>query len=195
MEQLFSDPFIWFDAWLDEASATKMIDPNAMCLSTVGSDGMPSSRLVLLKERDSSGFIFYTNVESQKGRELLEHGKAALNFFWRDLGRQIRIQGEAKQVEDSTADAYFALRARGSQIGAWASSQSRPLGSREEMIMRTNRLEEEYEGRAVPRPPHWSGFRVVPSTIEFWQAGEFRLHDRFVFVRHEDAWKVSRLNP
>lgn len=195
MEQLFSDPFIWFDAWLAEASATKMVDPNAMCLSTVGDDGMPSSRMVLLKDRDPNGFVFYTNVESQKGRELLKHGKACLNFFWRDQGRQIRIQGLAERVDDAAADAYFASRHRGSQIGAWASAQSRPLASREEMILRTNRLEEEYEGRTVPRPSHWSGFRLVPCAIEFWQAGEFRLHDRFVFTKNEDAWKVSRLNP
>ncbi len=195
MEQLFSDPFIWFDAWLAEASATEMIDPNAMCLSTVGDDGMPSSRMVLLKGRDPNGFVFYTNLQSQKGHQLLEHGKACLNFFWRDQGRQIRIQGVAELVDDATADEYFASRARGSQIGAWASAQSRPLASREEMILRTNRLEEEYEGRSVPRPSHWSGFRLVPTSIEFWQAGEFRLHDRFVFTKDEDAWKVSRLNP
>lgn len=195
MEQLFSDPFVWFDAWLDEASATKIVDPNAMCLSTVAADGMPSSRQVLLKERDATGFVFYTNLESQKGRELLAHGKACLNFFWRELDRQIRIQGVAELVPAATSDAYFATRARGSQVGAWASEQSRPLASRKEMIMRTNRIEAEYVGRDVPRPPHWSGFRLVPSKIEFWQAGEFRLHDRFVFEKEEDVWKASRLNP
>jgi pyridoxamine 5'-phosphate oxidase len=156
---------------------------------------MPSSRQVLLKDRDPTGFVFYTNVESQKGRQLIAQGKAALNFFWRDMGRQIRIQGEVALVSDATADAYFASRSRGSRIGAWASQQSRPLDSREEMIARTTELEKKYEGIDVPRPPHWSGFRLVPSAIEFWQAGEFRLHDRFVFVRHEDAWNVSRLNP
>lgn len=195
MELQFEDPMEWFDQWLHEARATGMVDPNAMCLGTVGEDGMPSSRMVLLKERDEGGFVFYTNLGSQKGQQLVGHPKASLNFFWRELGRQVRVEGTVEMVTNQAADAYFATRPRGSQIGAWASHQSKPLESREELLARTETFEQKFLGQDVPRPGHWSGFRVVPTRIEIWQAGEFRLHDRFVFTRHEGAWTIQRLNP
>ncbi len=198
MEQpLFEDPFEWFDAWYDEAKAAGMTDPNAMTLATVGADGMPSARVVLLKEHDAEqGFVFYTNLESQKGTELRAHPKVSLSFFWRDMGRQIRIEGKASQVPDEQADAYYASRPRLSRIGAWASSQSRPLESRQTLADRVAELEAQYpEGADIPRPPHWSGVAVVPTRIEFWQAGDFRLHDRFTFQRSGDGWTITRLNP
>lgn len=195
MELQFEDPMVWFDHWLEDARATGMVDPNAMCLSTVGEDGMPTSRMVLLKERDDRGFVFYTNLGSQKARQLLSHPKACLNFFWRELGRQIRVEGQVEMVTNEAADAYFATRPRGSQIGAWASHQSQPLASRDELLERTQTFEQKFLGQDVPRPGHWSGFRVLPTRIEIWQAGEFRLHDRFVFERLEGAWNIQRLNP
>ena len=195
---LHDDPFTWFGEWLAEAEATGMTDPNACTVATVGHDDQPSARIVLLKEWDTRGFVFYTNLRSRKGREALGHGAISMSFFWRDLGRQIRIEGPVLQVPDARADAYFATRPRGSQIGAWASHQSRPLDSRDDLMARTRSFEEQYEGRDVPRPKHWSGIMLVPSRFEFWQAGEFRLHDRFVFTpsRHGDVpWDIERLNP
>lgn len=194
---LYQDPFKWFDDWFTEVTSTEMEDPNAMCLSTVDEAGFPSSRTVLLKAYDREGFVFYTNLESQKGREVLATEVAALCFFWRGLNRQIRISGRTEQVSDAIADAYFASRPRGSQIGAWASDQSRPLRSREALMERQAELEQKYKGREVPRPPHWSGVRVRPIRIEFWQAGEYRLHDRFVFERSsaDEEWEIVRLNP
>jgi pyridoxamine 5'-phosphate oxidase len=195
---LHDDPFTWFGQWLSEAEATGMTDPNACTIATVGRDDQPSARIVLLKEWDERGFVFYTNLRSRKGREALGHGNASMSFFWRDLGRQVRIEGPVLQVPDARADAYFATRPRGSQIGAWASNQSRPLTSRAELIARTRSFEEQFEGKDVPRPKHWSGIMIVPSYFEFWQAGEFRLHDRFVFTPspHGDVpWDIERLNP
>jgi len=195
MEVLSQDPFEWFDVWLNEAEKDGMVDPNAMCLSTVGSGGMPSSRMVLLKERTERGFVFYTNLQSRKGKEL-QHGKAALLFYWREFGRQIRIEGELEPVAESAADAYFESRPRLSQIGAWASLQSQPLESREALEVRIAELEAKYDSLEVPRPPHWSGTEVIARRIEFWQAGEFRLHDRFEFLLDGPTWKpASRLFP
>ena len=151
--------------------------------------------MVLLKERTPDGFVFYTNLESHKGRELRDHPKACLLFYWREFNRQIRVEGQVFQVDDAAADAYFSTRPRGSQIGAWASSQSRPLASRQTLLDRTKELEAKYDGVDVPRPPHWSGFKVVPTRLEFWQAGEFRLHDRFTFEPSGKEWVVARLNP
>ncbi len=195
---LHDDPLEWFGQWLAEAEATGMSDPNACTVATVGPDGQPSARVVLLKEWDARGFVFYTNLRSQKGREALRHGCVSMSFFWRDLGRQVRIEGPVLQVPDARADAYFATRARGSQIGAWASFQSQPLDDRDALMRRTRDIEEKYEGEDVPRPRHWSGVLIMPTRFEFWQAGEFRLHDRFAFtpsLRGDTDWSIARLNP
>lgn len=186
-EPLTHDPMVWFDAWMREAENTGMVDPNAMCLSTVGTSGMPSSRMVLLKERTSRGFVFYTNLQSRKGRELA-HGKAALLFYWRELGRQIRIEGRLEPVSEAVADDYFASRPRGSQVGAWASLQSEPLESKEILSARLMEVEALHGENPIPRPAHWSGTEVIAERIEFWQAGEFRLHDRFEFSLRSGQW-------
>lgn len=191
------DPFQQFAEWFDEAEAAVTDDPNAMVLSTVGPDGRPSSRVVLLKGFDHEGFVFYGNLESRKFRELRAHPWAALNFHWKPLGKQVRIEGRVSQVSDQEADAYFATRPRGSQIGAWASKQSEPLPSRAALETAVRQVEAANTGREVPRPPYWSGFRLSPDRIEFWKAGEFRLHDREVFCRASPsaAWTVERLYP
>jgi len=192
-----TDPFQQFAEWFGEAEAAVPVDPNAMVLSTVGADGRPSSRVVLLKGFDREGFLFYGNLESRKFRELRDHPWAALNFHWQPLGKQVRIEGRTTQVSDAEADAYFATRPRGSQVGAWASKQSAPLASRDVLEAAVRGVEARYSGGAVPRPPHWSGFRLEPDRIEFWKAGEFRLHDRHLFRRasRDAAWTVERLYP
>lgn len=194
-----AEPFERFAAVFEMARSSGMPDPNAMILATASADGVPSSRTVLLKDFDTDGFVFYTNFESRKGREILANPRVSLTFFWRSLaehgGRQVHIRGRAETVTDEEADAYFASRPRGSRIGAWASRQSRPLAGREELLEAVRREEERFEGREVPRPPHWSGFRVVPAEIELWEAGEFRLHDRELYVREGDGWRVTKLYP
>jgi pyridoxamine 5'-phosphate oxidase len=189
------DPFARFREVYDQAVAAGMPNPNAMTVSTVDAEGQPSSRMVLLKGFDERGFVFYTNLESRKGREILANPRVALNFFWRQLDRQVVVLGRAEQVPDEEADAYFATRPRGAQVGAWASRQSRPLKSRARLLAEAARVEARYLGRSVPRPAHWSGFRVVPHWIEFWVAGAFRLHDRTVFERTEDGWRSRKLYP
>ncbi|MGF1592220.1 MAG: pyridoxamine 5'-phosphate oxidase [Kiloniellaceae bacterium] len=195
-----ADPLDVFAAWLAEAEAAEPNDPTAMALSTVGEDGMPSCRMVLLKGYDPEGFVFYTNYESRKGRQLLATPKAALLFHWKSLRRQVRVEGEVSPVDDAEADAYFASRARQSQIGAWASQQSRPLEGRFELEKRVALFAAKHAVGKVPRPPYWSGFRLSPRLIEFWQDGAFRLHDRLVYRRAdaEDAgerWSTERLYP
>jgi pyridoxamine 5'-phosphate oxidase len=192
-----TDPFEQFGEWFREAAAAVPVDPNAMVLSTVGAEGRPSSRVVLLKGFDASGFVFYGNLESRKFRELRAHPWAALNFHWKPLERQVRIEGRVTQVADPEADAYFATRPRGSQIGAWASRQSEPLSSRAVLEAAVKEVEARYAGQNVPRPPYWSGFRLAPDRIEFWKSAPFRLHDREVFRRASpDApWTVERLYP
>ena len=192
-----TDPFQQFAEWFREAEAALPVDPNAMVLSTVGPDGRPSSRVVLLKGFDREGFVFYGNLESRKFRDLRAHPWAALNFHWKPLEKQVRIEGRVTQVSAQEADAYFATRPRGSQIGAWASRQSEPLASRAALEAAVKEVEARYGGREVPRPPHWSGFRLDPDRIEFWQAGQFRLHDRLVFRRtsHDTPWTEERLYP
>ena len=191
------DPFAIFAAWLDAAGASEPNDPNALSLATVDADGLPDVRMVLLKGFDARGFVFYTNYESAKGRELLAAKKAAMGFHWKSLRRQVRVRGAIETVTDAEADAYFDSRARQSRLGAWASQQSRPLDSRATLEERVAELTRQYEGKDIPRPPHWSGFRVVPVQIEFWADGPFRLHDRAVYRRpNADAeWAVERLYP
>jgi pyridoxamine 5'-phosphate oxidase len=191
----FTDPFEWFKSWYAEAEAAEPVDPNAMSLATVGEDGLPSVRIVLLKEWDRRGFVFYTNLMSDKGRALAARPQAALNFYWKSLSRQVRIVGGVERVGEDEADAYFAGRPRISQLGAWASKQSRPLESRAALLARVDEVDKAYAEGAVPRPPHWSGFRLAPRRIEFWQAGEFRLHDRFVFAKQMEDWALERLYP
>lgn len=192
-----TDPFEQFAEWFREAEAAVPVDPNAMVLSTVGVKGRPSSRVVLLKGFDHDGFVFYGNLESRKFRELRAHPWAALNFHWKPLERQVRIEGGVTQVSNQEADAYFATRPRGSQIGAWASRQSDPLPSRAVLEAALKEVEARYAGKDVPRPPYWSGFRLAPDRIEFWKSGQFRLHDREVFRRDaaDAPWTVERLYP
>ena len=189
------DPIAAFAAWLAEAESSEPDNPNAMTLATVGEDGMPSVRMVLLKGVDERGFVFYTNVESRKGRQLLVQPKAALVFHWKSLGRQVRIEGEAKPVSDEEADAYFSTRARESRIGAWASDQSRPLESRFALEKKAAKYALKYAVGEIPRPPYWSGYRLVPRMIEFWRHSAFRLHDRLVYYRDGDGWRTERLYP
>lgn len=189
-------PYALFAAWFDEARATEPADPNAMSLATATADGKPSVRIVLMKGYDERGFAFYTNFESRKGLEMLENPHAAIDFHWKGLKRQVRAEGTISVVTDAEADAYFASRPRDSQIGAWASSQSRPLDSRATFERQVAETTARFDGGGVPRPANWSGFRLTPSIIEFWQDRPFRLHDRVVFAVDADgAWKVHRLYP
>jgi pyridoxamine 5'-phosphate oxidase len=193
-----TDPIALFRQLLAEAQAVDralLPEPTAMALATVGEDGQPSVRIVLLKGIDERGFVFYTNLESRKGRELRAHPRAALCFYWAPLERQVRIEGPVELVSAAEADAYFATRARQSQIGAWASEQSAPLAGDEELEARVREMERRFAGRDVPRPPHWSGFRVLPERIEFWRNRAFRLHERIVFERVEGRWRSCRLFP
>ena len=189
------DPFTLFEAWFAEARASEPNDPDAMALATVDGRGRPSVRIVLLKGHGPSGFIFYTNDDSRKGRELAEHPDAALLFHWKSLRRQVRIDGAVERVDGATADAYFASRSRDSQLGAWASDQSQPLASREVFMAQFDGMAARFDGRQVPRPPHWGGYRVVPQQMEFWQDGAHRLHERRLFTRDGDGWTESLLYP
>src|SRR3954454_13831068 len=192
-----ADPLTLFRHWLEEAGASEPNDPNAMALATVDEEDLPNVRMVLLKAADERGFVFYTNSESQKGRELLSAKKAALCFHWKSLRRQVRIRGPVETVTDAEADAYFASRARDSRIGAWASQQSRPLESRFALETAVAKYATKYALGAIPRPPYWSGFRVRPISIEFWHDRPFRLHDRIAFRREtpDSEWTKSRLYP
>ncbi|MGF1607876.1 MAG: pyridoxamine 5'-phosphate oxidase [Kiloniellales bacterium] len=189
------DPLAIFESWLDQAKDKEVNDHTAVALATVGADGMPSLRMVLLKGVDPRGFVFYTNLESRKGEQLRAHPKAALLFHWKSLRRQVRVEGPVEQVSDQEADEYFATRPRQSQIGAWASQQSRPLESRYELEKRVALEAVRHAIGKVPRPPYWSGFRVMPQRVEFWQEGAFRLHDRLVYHREGESWRTERLFP
>lgn len=190
-----TEPFALFGEWLDEAKETEPNDPNAMSLATVDPDGLPDVRMVLLKGFDTQGFVFYTNLESAKGRELLATPKAAICFHWKSLRRQVRVRGLVEQVTDAEADAYYATRPRGSRIGAWASKQSRPLESRFALEKAVAEYTARYPIGDIPRPDHWSGFRIKPVQIEFWMDKPFRLHDRLLFEREGNSWKTTRLYP
>jgi pyridoxamine 5'-phosphate oxidase len=190
------EPFERFTSWFEKAQATKeIIEPTAMCLATVNSDGAPSSRMVLLKNFDKRGFCFFTNLTSRKGKELLQNQNVALCFYWGILGRQVRIEGVIEKVTISEADDYFASRRRESQIGAWASKQSCEMKEWVEFEDRIKEVTKDFEGREVPRPPFWSGFRVVPKYIEFWQEGDFRIHHREVYTKFLDGWKIKKIYP
>jgi pyridoxamine 5'-phosphate oxidase len=194
---MVTDPFARFGQWFAEAEASEPVDANAMIVATATRDGKPSSRAVLLKGFDQHGFVFYTNMQSRKAEELADNGGAvALLFYWKSLGRQVRIEGRAHAVSDQEADAYFASRARISRLGAWASYQSGPLDSRTTLERRLAEFEEKYPGDDIPRPPHWSGYRVVPERFEFWQNMPFRLHDRTVYAKNESGgWVIGKLYP
>jgi pyridoxamine 5'-phosphate oxidase len=193
--KLESDPFKRFREVYGRAVATGMRDPNGMCLATVDVHGRPSTRMVLLKDYGFRGFVFYTNLESPKAVDLRTNPNVSLTFYWRELEQQIHVRGLAEPVSDAEADVYFATRPRGSQLGAWASHQSRPLSSRAVLLAAVARLEARHLGRAVPRPPFWSGYRVVPREFEFWVAGPFRLHERTRYARSGEQWETTQLSP
>jgi pyridoxamine 5'-phosphate oxidase len=195
MEALSPDPLEQFEHWFAEAKRAGVEVPEAMTLATADGDGVPSARMVLLKGAGEDGFVFYTGYGSRKSEELEENPRAALVFYWRPLGRQVRVEGWVERVPGPESAAYFATRPRGSQLAAWASRQSRPLGSREELDRRYAELEREYEDREVPLPPHWGGYRLRPEAIEFWEHRENRLHDRIRYTRAREGWKVERLSP
>ncbi len=190
-----SEPIGLFVEWLEQAKAHEPNDANAMALSTVDAEGAPDSRMVLLKDVDDRGFTFYSNQESAKGIELAATPRAALLFHWKSLRRQVRVRGTVEPVSEAEADAYFATRARESRIGAWASDQSRPLASRADLEAAVARETERFEGRDVPRPEHWTGWRMIPQTVEFWRDRPFRLHDRLLFTRDGEGWSRTRLQP
>jgi len=191
-----SDPFQLFDEWFAEARASEPNDPEAMALATAGADGQPHVRMVLLKGHGPEGFAFYTNEQSAKGDQLRANARAALVFHWKSLRRQVRIEGPVERVSAAEADAYFATRLRDSQLGAWASDQSRPLDSRTTFEEGFEQVERRFEGKDVPRPPHWGGYRVSPDTIEFWTDRPHRLHERRLFTRDADgSWSEGLLYP
>jgi pyridoxamine 5'-phosphate oxidase len=191
-----ASPFVFFHKWFEEALESKVPEPNAMCLSTASPEGMPSSRIVLLKGADDRGFSFYTNYHSTKGRMIEANSNVCLNFFWPDLERQVRIEGKAEKLSPPDSDAYFASRPRGSQLGAWVSNQSEEVPGRKHLEELLLTAEKNFEGVEVPRPAHWGGFIVVPVRIEFWQGRENRLHDRILYKKLDTgSWGISRLAP
>ena len=191
------DPLELFADWYEEAKKNELNDPNAMSLATVNKNGIPSVRIVLLKGFDVDGFVFYTNLQSRKAHEFMNNPNVAVCFHWKSLQRQVRIEGQVSKVSDKEADEYFKSRARLSRLGAWASKQSEILESRDHLLARLKTFEEKYDGETIPRPSHWSGNRIAANKIEFWEDGEFRLHDRFIFERPsiDGTWIKARLYP
>lgn len=189
------NPFALFDAWMADAVRAEPVDPNAMTLATATPDGRPSARMVLLKDVSDQGFVFYTNTQSRKGGELGANAQVALLFHWKSLARQIRIEGQASPVSPAEADAYYATRPRISRLGAWASDQSRNLPDRAVLTSRVEALEARFPDDNIPRPPHWSGYRVRPQSFEFWQDMPYRLHDRTVFLPEGELWRTEKLFP
>ena len=192
---LLSNPFDQFAQWMEEAVNSQILDPYAMCVSTVGNDLWPSSRIVYLRDVAEGGFVFYTNYDSHKAKDIAENPFAAINFHWSELERQVRIEGGVKKITEEKSDAYWASRPRESQVSAWMSDQSQPVGSREELELRKSAILQRFEGVEIPRPIHWGGYVVVPERVEFWQGRPNRLHDRLVYLKQTNEWKVVRLNP
>ncbi len=190
-----ANPFCQFQAWFDQAVAAELPEPNAMTLATVTTDGRPAARMVLLKGCGPEGFVFYTNYQSRKGQELAQTPWAALVFWWAELERQVRIEGAVSKISDAETDAYFQSRPRGSQIGAWASEQSVVVEDRTVLDQRLHELEQQYQEKPIPRPPHWGGYRLTPNLIEFWQGRQSRLHDRLCYRLIEEQWQIVRLSP
>lgn len=193
--RLPAEPFTLFELWYAAARAEARHDPSAMTLATVGTDGRPAARVVLLKAHGAAGFVFYTNYTSRKGRELDAHPQAALTFWWPWLERQVRIEGNVEKNAAADADAYFASRPRASQIGAWASQQSTTLPTREALEARVRDYTQKFAEQPIPRPPHWGGYRLIPDVVEFWHDRDGRLHDRLIYRRVADGWTTERLNP
>lgn len=194
--EIDSNPFAQFKEWFDGALSANILEPNAMMVATTTAEGKPSARMVLLKDFDARGFVFYTNYNSHKAQELAENPQAALVFWWAELQRQIRICGRVEKVSDQESDKYFYSRPLNSRLGAWASNQSEVIESREVLEQQLEELEEKYYNKDIPRPSHWGGIRVIPAEIEFWQGRSSRLHDRLVYTRMEDnSWKIERLSP
>ena len=194
-EDALPDPIEQFRRWFDETISASLHEPNAMIVATATPDGTPSARVVLLKEFDERGFVFHTNYEGRKGRELEANPPCSLLFYWGELQRQVRIEGSASRISEEDSDAYFRSRPRGGHLGAWASQQSQTVESRRKLEERVRDLETEYEGREIPRPPFWGGYRVEPGRMEFWQGRENRLHDRLLYTRSDDGWRIARLQP
>lgn len=192
---LEADPYLMFQRWLGEARDAGVHEPNAMVLSTVGVDGRPSSRMVLLKGMDERGFVLFTNQDSRKGQDLAADPRCALLFPWHPLERQVRIEGTARVLEREAVEAYHRNRPRGAQLGAWASAQSRPVASRAELAAAYDEMTARFEGRDVPVPDHWGGYRVEADAVEFWQGRPGRMHDRLVYERDDDGWRIQRLAP
>ena len=189
------DPIAQFRRWFDTAMGADLHEPNAMTLATATPEGRPSARIVLLKGFDERGFVFYTSYEGRKSEEIEANPLCALVLYWGELERQVRVEGRISRIPEEESDEYFGSRPRGSQLGAWASEQSRPVEGRDPLEERLRNLEAEYEGGEVPRPPFWGGYRVEPEVVEFWQGRESRLHDRLVYQRSGDGWKIERLQP
>jgi pyridoxamine 5'-phosphate oxidase len=194
-DELAANPFVQFQRWVDDAVAAKILDWETITVATVSRDGIPSARTLFLREADDRGFVFYTNYESRKGQQLAVNPHAAMVIHWRELERQITIEGIVERTSSEESDAYFASRPLQSQLGAWASQQSQPLDSAETLAARVEEYRARFAGGAVPRPTHWGGYRLVPNRIEFWQGGPGRLHDRFVYLRRDNVWTWNRLNP
>lgn len=195
LTDLHPDPLQQFQLWFDEFKAACPVDPEAMALATAGPDGQPTVRTVLMRGLDEDGFRFFTHYEGRKGRELEANPRAGILFYWRETARQVRVEGTVEKVSAQISDAYFQSRPRISQVGAWASVQSQPLQSRQALLDRVEELERNFGDGPIARPPGWGGYRVRPQTWEFWQHGEFRLHDRFLYQRQDGAWAITRLNP